>query len=480
MRPIDGALLSAALVALAFLALAVGCDGGSGEADGVTNDLTDVAAGDQPDVVTVPPDVTSEASEVPDAADEEVDAATPGPKCVAGLGNPAVEAAIETALEKLRARRLAPDDPNSPLLQLGGVVVGVATTDGGYRIQAFGTSKPNGAERLPAEAVFDIGSIQKNMRWVLLHRLAELGHLKLDDPVQVDHLDLPGVTYRDLTMHVSGLRHWDDTPDFPQVFQHMTDEYTFASMAQMLTNAGGPLMETPFLGAPYRYSNYGPLIAGRAAELLFAGSDVTVRSLTREMVFEPLGLTQTTFQGYEPRPARLTPGFWADGQPHHWTTQDGAGGDGGDRAMGLSSAAGSLVYSNACDLLRYAHGVFVGNDVVDATTRADIFDSAHVATITHVHEGQSIPIGTTRSGFVSLNYSPDLGVLGLWGHFGSSQHGHSSAYMHSLKEQRSFVVLANVASDTVPTDPFSGELQWGAGFQVQMDVMAALRTMPLD
>jgi len=343
------------------------------------------------------------------------DGGAPESACAEGRGNAALAERLEQALAASTA---------------SGAVVGIATADG-LRVQAFGTLGPDTDVAMSSSAIFDIGSIQKNFRWVLLHRLAEAGELSIDQHVN-DHLsspELPDVTYRHLTMHTSGIMHWDET-DFPvAAFEDLSREWRYEETIEYLTGAtGGPWMPDFEQGVDFHYSNYGPLIAGRAVEELL-GSDV--RELTDEYILSPLGLDATTHQAYDDQPARLVDGFWADGVEHDWT-------DDYDDTMALSSGAGSLLYSDACDMRRYSQGVFEDEQFLTGET----IDDALARQVDWVLP-DGTDVGEFAAGFGSFVLFPE----GLWGHFGSGQHGHSSVFMHRISDGATFVVLTNVAAD---------------------------------
>ena len=310
------------------------------------------------------------------------------------------------------------------------------------------------------------------MSWMLLHRLADDGLLDLDAPVSsvLDRPTIPGVTFRQLTMHVSGLKHWDDT-GFPEAaFPSLCSWFGYDAMMDHLEADGSALL-TDFAGAPYHYSNYGPLIAGQAAATV-VGDGATARSLARTLLFDPAGMENTTFQAYEPRPERLTTGYWADGAPHTWAA------DYAD-ARALSSGAGGLIYTDACDLLRYARSLFVGDTALSPEAREDLF--SQTATITAVAADGSVDeIGSTASGLATYPDFADEPVAGLWGHFGSGQHGHSSAFMVDPDTGAVFVVLANVAPDPLDKDPFTGERRYGAGYTAPVYTIGHLRGLDVD
>ena len=106
----------------------------------------------------------------PEPCTDEVPEVLPAPapvaavSCTIGLGDDAVATNIEGLLETLRTWDLDADDPGAGQLAIGGLVAGYASPSGDLRIQAFGRTAPVGGADLSSDAIFDIGSIQKNVR----------------------------------------------------------------------------------------------------------------------------------------------------------------------------------------------------------------------------------------------------------------------------------------------------------------------------
>lgn len=354
--------------------------------------------------------------------------------CEVGLGDEDLSAAIAAWVEA----------SNTP-----GVVVGIAD-ESGFRVEAFGVETPGGAA-LGEDAVFDIGSIQKSFRWMWMHRLVTLGEIGLDDPVDPPGLDLEGATWRELAQHASGLKHWDDTAFTGEVWDRMDHEFTYDEMLDYL--GSDPMQPGVKAGRDMHYSNFGPMIAGH---VLADGRDV--QEALAEDLLDPLGLSETWIQDGGVPPAGLVPGHWDDGgnAPHAWT-QDPAD------AMALSSAAGWLQFSTACDVLRFSHGV---HDPEFISTH----DELRWETV-DVKDGNT-DIGDAGSGLMTW---PDIWGEGRWGHLGDGQHGHSSIFLHERSTGTAWVVLANVTAESIAgfEDPTTGETQdWvGDQYDTQVNVL---------
>jgi D-alanyl-D-alanine carboxypeptidase len=352
--------------------------------------------------------------------------------CQEGL-DPEFVAALEAALE-------TEYDAGTPAAT--GIVIGVASPEFGLRIHTMGFEDAAGTQPMQADAIFDIGSIQKNLRWVLMWRLGELGMLPLDAPVN-DYVERPPLLDArlfQLTNHTSGLKHWDQTQQMlADAFAEPTEPFSYLDMMDYL-EADGATLALP--GAEFHYSNYGPLVAGKAMENALGQS---VEDLTREHILVQLDMKNTSFQATESKPARLVDGYWADGSPHTWT-------DDYRQTMALSSAAGGLLYSNACDMLLYGQAIANDEMFLSAQTKATmISEEFEVPWVTE----DGFEFGYHYFGFQRIGFLE--GPL-LYGHLGDGQHGHSTSFMFRPSDGTSFIVLTNVAAVTTGDGPGDGYL----------------------
>ena len=150
--------------------------------------------------------------------------------------------------------------------------------------------------RAPAgvETIYRTGSISKTFTAVLLMQLVERGLLALDDPV-VEHfpefaqLDGPeeqvrAVTFRQLASHTGGLIR---EPELPFAASGPLGEWASKVLASTPTTS---LQSEP--GTEYSYSNIGFGILGLA---LSRAAGQPFMDLVRELIFEPLGMRNSTF-----------------------------------------------------------------------------------------------------------------------------------------------------------------------------------------
>lgn len=145
-----------------------------------------------------------------------------------------------------------------------------------------------GTQRLNDHSAFQLASVSKQFTAAGVLRLAEMGHLDLDDPV-AKHLHgftFESVTIRHLLNHTSGI---------PDEYMHLAEQHresdgdvlTISKVVELVTEHSkaerppGDLME-------YSNTNY-VLLAG----IVEAVSAVSFEKFMHEELFEPLGMNDT-------------------------------------------------------------------------------------------------------------------------------------------------------------------------------------------
>ncbi|MGY6532355.1 serine hydrolase domain-containing protein [Glycocaulis sp.] len=153
--------------------------------------------------------------------------------------------------------------------------------------------------RVPADGettLYRPGSISKMFTWIALMQLIEQGRVSLDDDVN-QHIDfeIPAfqgqpITVLDLYRHTPGM---SDVGGFTT-----TDEADLIYHAQWTRENLPERVQVP--GVEAAYSNWGTSLAGYIVEQV-TGEDFA--SYTERHIFEPLGMTSSTFR--EPLPEGL-------------------------------------------------------------------------------------------------------------------------------------------------------------------------------
>jgi CubicO group peptidase (beta-lactamase class C family) len=180
--------------------------------------------------------------------------------------------------------------------------VAIAVVHGETVLLAAGYGCANVARGTPAtpDTVYRIGSVTKLFEATALMQLRDAGRLRLDDPVAKS---VPAVwfsgpagerafpTWRQLASHTSGLPR-----NIPQALGTAAELFRYLERERALTAPG----------AGYAYSNLGFIVLGQAlAEL--AGE--RYQAYLRRHIFEPLGMTSSTFDAGAVAGDRLAAGY---------------------------------------------------------------------------------------------------------------------------------------------------------------------------
>jgi CubicO group peptidase (beta-lactamase class C family)/Ser/Thr protein kinase RdoA (MazF antagonist) len=171
----------------------------------------------------------------------------------------------------------------------------LAVVQGGAVVYAKGFGVASVEEKSPVtpETLFRVGSLSKPFTGTAVMRLAEAGKLDIDAPVNrylpwftlSDPDAAPAVTLRMLLTHTSGLPH-DHRPDGPRDAEALerrirTEIPRYALVARP--------------GERFHYSNAGIHVLAHVAETV---TGQPYAELMRDLVFEPLAMTRTTFDPY--------------------------------------------------------------------------------------------------------------------------------------------------------------------------------------
>jgi CubicO group peptidase (beta-lactamase class C family) len=170
--------------------------------------------------------------------------------------------------------------------KIPGLVMAVVKGDKVVYARGFGLANVETREPVTPDHLFRVGSTTKMMVAAAVVRLAELGKLKLDQPVAQYipsiHPKLGAVTAEQLLSHTAGL--WDRTL--------MYGPHDDAALAANVSSWG----EDIFFTEPNKvisYSNMGYVVAGRLVEAV-AGKPFA--DAVAELVWQPVGMTRTTFR----------------------------------------------------------------------------------------------------------------------------------------------------------------------------------------
>ncbi|MDQ3169407.1 MAG: serine hydrolase [Acidobacteriota bacterium] len=174
-----------------------------------------------------------------------------------------------------------------------GCAVGVAR--GGLPVlqKAYGMADlEHGVANTP-ETIFEAGSVSKQFTAAAVLLLAQDGKLSLDDPARKYLPELPDygapLTIRHMLQHTSGLRDWGEVASMAG-WPRGSRVHTHAHVLDIVSRQTS--LNFPS-GTQYSYSNTGYNLA---AVIVARVSGMSLAQFTRRRIFEPLGLTRTSWR----------------------------------------------------------------------------------------------------------------------------------------------------------------------------------------
>lgn len=174
-----------------------------------------------------------------------------------------------------------------------GCAVGVGENGRTVLEKAYGMSDlEHDVPNAPA-SIFEAGSVSKQFTAAAMLILAKDGKIALDDPVRKYVPELPDhgavLTIRHLLTHTSGLRDWGSLAGIAGM-PRGSREYTHAHVVDILSRQTA-LNFAP--GTRWSYSNSGYNLS---AVIIARTSGMSFAEFSRTRLFEPLGLTRTSWR----------------------------------------------------------------------------------------------------------------------------------------------------------------------------------------
>jgi CubicO group peptidase (beta-lactamase class C family) len=189
-----------------------------------------------------------------------------------------------------------------------GCAVGVGLDGKPVLAKAYGMADLEHAVRNTPETIFEAGSVSKQFTAAAVLVLAREGKLSLDDPVRKYIPELPDydagaaangnrVTIRHMLHHTSGLRDWGSIAGIAG-WPRTTRVHTHAHVLEIVSHQRS-LNFAP--GSRWSYSNTG---FNLAAIIVSRVSGTTFAEFTSKRIFEPLGMSQTSWRDDHTRVVR--------------------------------------------------------------------------------------------------------------------------------------------------------------------------------
>lgn len=188
--------------------------------------------------------------------------------------------------------------------ELPGVVTVIGNKDGIVDVQVLGMADLEQKRPMQRTTIFRIASMTKPITALAIMQLVEEGKIKVDDPVEVYLPEFKGqmllvsrendvvtlkkparpIAVKDLLTHTSGL------PQYPAGMADVYQKRNRTLNDTTIAISQAPLMFEP--GTRWSYCNPGIDVLGRIVEVL---SGMPFETYLAERVFQPLGMTDTTF-----------------------------------------------------------------------------------------------------------------------------------------------------------------------------------------
>jgi CubicO group peptidase (beta-lactamase class C family) len=315
--------------------------------------------------------------------------------------------------------------------KLAGVVGIVANRDGTVISKnLIGYADVEAGKPMREDNVFWIASMTKMFTGASIMMLVDEGKVRLDDPVTKflpqldrwkviaendnDHTLLKPVakpvTIRHLLSHTSGLASISE-------LQQLTGADSTPIKARALATVTGPLQWQP--GEKYAYGNQGMNIAARVIEVV---SGMAYEDFLQQRIFDPLGMSETTFWPSEQQVARLANTYapnsnktgYAKGEVTYLTKPFS------DHVHRFPEAGGGL-FSTAHDILRW--GMMLANN--------GELDGKRYLSPSAMDELRKEQTGTTKVNY-SLGYHLRNGMFGHDGAYGTDLSVHPGTGMIAI------------------------------------------------
>lgn len=179
-------------------------------------------------------------------------------------------------------------DAHSP-----GCAVGVAEQGKPVLMRAYGMADLEHGVKNTTDTIFEAGSVSKQFTAAAIALLARDGKLSLDDEVRKYIPELPvygaPLTIRHMLNHTSGLRDWGGVAEIggaPRGSRVYTNAHMLAIVGRQSALNFAP-------GSRWSYTNTGYNLA---AVIVARVSGKSFAAFTRERLFEPLGMTSTSWR----------------------------------------------------------------------------------------------------------------------------------------------------------------------------------------
>ncbi len=254
-----------------------------------------------------------------------------------------------------------------------GAIVGVRSPQGTWT-NAYGIAEPSGVAKpvtgkpMAVGMHTRIGSVTKTFTGTAIMQLVQHGKVSLDDPIDKYVPGVPNgdkITLRELANMTSGVASYTKSTKFTDIL--FARPQTIFTPDELLAIG---LAESPIFapGERFDYSNTNTVLLGKVIEKV---TGQPLGEVFKQMIFEPLGLTNTLWPGESTAiPEPYPQGFTLQGDAA--TPENPSNATNWNPAWGW--ATGDLI-SNMSDLLTYGRALGTGQGLLDPATQTERLES---------------------------------------------------------------------------------------------------------
>lgn len=263
-----------------------------------------------------------------------------------------------------------------------GIVAAVVRGSDTLLLRGYGKADREWDVPMPEDAMFEVGSIAKQFTAAAVLQLRDEGKLSLDDEITkwLPDFDTRGhrVTLRRLLDHTSGIRGLTEMPEFHHlaINPHFPRDSAYALIKRY------PFQFAP--GAAQVYNNSAYWLLGLIIE---KASGKTYENFIEQRIFQPLGMTRSTYcNSAEDVPRRA----------HGYSMRGGVVRRAHANVHTWPYAAGSIC-STAGDLVRWLQALH-GGKVLSPASYAEMIAPATLADGTPLRYAMGLAVGTNYGG----------------------------------------------------------------------------------
>lgn len=318
-----------------------------------------------------------------------------------------------------------------------GLVAAVVRGNDTLLLKGYGKADAEWDVAMPADAMFEVGSVAKQFTAAAILQLRDAGKLGLDDPITkwLPDFDTRGntVTLRRLLDHTSGIVGLTEIREFGLL---VSNPRFPRDSAYALIN------RQPFqfpTGTAQVYNNSGFWLLGLVIE---KASGISYEDYVEQRIFTPLGMTRSSYcNSAEHVPRRA----------HGYMVQNGLVRRAETNVHTWPYAAGSIC-STAGDLVTWLKALH-GGKVLSARSYAEMTSPASLSDGTPLRYGMGLGVSTDPRGLRTIGHGGGIGGFTSQANWYPDAQMAVVVLMNANSDLNPGAVAAELAAELLPTTP---------------------------